>query len=292
MPEDINLAAMPNLIIGGAPKCGTSSLFFWLGAHPEVCASKLKETYFLNENVNRFNKNLNVHEHGLAAYSRFFFHSKGEKWRLEATPVYIYQDYPLDIISKYLKETHVVFILRKPADRLYSHWKFNRYRMKNNNLSFEDYLDYSNAPSNWANYLDQTRYVNYIQRWVDALGKNRIHILQFESMQKDRVAFMKSVSQKLEIDPIFYEDFGFFRRNETVAIRGKWLHRLGLKIEPLVPTWLQEWIIPIYIKYNSSKVPNETETEMRAKRRITEEFYNDNQRLKNLFPEIDLSLWE
>jgi len=37
----------PNLVIAGAPKSGTSSLFFWLAAHPEVCGSQKKETYFL-----------------------------------------------------------------------------------------------------------------------------------------------------------------------------------------------------------------------------------------------------
>jgi len=45
----------PNLVVAGAPKCGTSSLYFWLAAHPEVAASREKETFFWAPEVNRFN---------------------------------------------------------------------------------------------------------------------------------------------------------------------------------------------------------------------------------------------
>ena len=38
----MNLNHLPNVIIAGAPKCGTSSLYFWLSAHPEVKASMVK----------------------------------------------------------------------------------------------------------------------------------------------------------------------------------------------------------------------------------------------------------
>ena len=65
----MNLNYLPNVIIAGAPKCGTSSLYFWLSAHPEVKASMVKETFFFADEVNRFNKNANIIEHSLADYS-------------------------------------------------------------------------------------------------------------------------------------------------------------------------------------------------------------------------------
>ena len=57
---NMNLNYLPNVIIAGAPKCGTSSLYFWLSAHPEVKASMVKETFFFADEVNRFNKNANI----------------------------------------------------------------------------------------------------------------------------------------------------------------------------------------------------------------------------------------
>ena len=64
---NMNLNHLPNVIIAGAPKCGTSSLYFWLSAHPEVKASMVKETFFFADDVNRFNKNGNIIEHSLQA---------------------------------------------------------------------------------------------------------------------------------------------------------------------------------------------------------------------------------
>ena len=68
----MNEASLPNVIIGGAPKCGTSSLYFWLAAHPEVYGSPKKETFFFADKVNRFNASANVHEHDLDHYEAFF----------------------------------------------------------------------------------------------------------------------------------------------------------------------------------------------------------------------------
>jgi hypothetical protein len=39
--------SLPNLVIAGAPKCGTSSLFYWLADHPQACGSTVKETFYL-----------------------------------------------------------------------------------------------------------------------------------------------------------------------------------------------------------------------------------------------------
>lgn len=281
----------PNVIIGGAPKSGTSSLFFWLGAHPEVCASKVKETYFLGDVENKHNATANIHKDGLEAYQKFFAHCKGEKVRLEATPVYIYHKLPLKILPTLPETPKIIFILREPSDRLYSHWRFNRYRMKNIKLSFEEYLDFKNAPKGWADYIDQTHYIRHINKYVEALGKENILVYQFEQIKKDKVAFMKQVASDLGISPDFYDSFDFFHRNQTVAVKNSKLHRLGLKIEPLVPQWLQERIIPLYLKMNSSKLPKASEKELQLKELSREQFAQSNQDLAEQFRSVDLELW-
>ena len=281
----------PNVIIGGAPKCGTSSLFFWLGAHPEVCASKVKETYFLGDKENRHNASANIHKDGLEAYQNFFSHSKGEKVRLEATPVYIYHKLPLEVLPTLPEVPKMIFILREPSDRLYSHWRFNRYRMKNIKLSFEEYLDFDNAPKGWADYMDQTHYIKHIQPYIEALGKENVLVYQFEEIKKNKLAFMKKVASDLGISPEFYDSFDFFHRNQTVAVKNSKLHRIGLKIEPLVPQWLQEKIIPMYLKMNSSKLPTATVEELKLKQKTKDQFANSNQELAQNFSNVDLALW-
>jgi hypothetical protein len=64
---------LPNLIIGGAPKCGTSSLFQWLADHPEVCGSRVKEIFYLMDRDHPLLKaESNFHNHGLCGYESYF----------------------------------------------------------------------------------------------------------------------------------------------------------------------------------------------------------------------------
>lgn len=72
---------LPNLLIAGAPKCGTSSIFTWLIAHPEVCGSQPKETFYLmNSDSPLCNSNLFYDIGRLEKYSQYFDHcSYGQK---------------------------------------------------------------------------------------------------------------------------------------------------------------------------------------------------------------------
>ena len=281
----------PNLVIAGAPKCGTSSLFFWLAAHPEVCGSRKKETYFLADSVSRHNEGLNFIENGLESYEKCFPHYKDEKIIVEATPPYIYMDTPLKVLAELPGKPRVVFVLRSPAKRLYSHYRFNRYRLKNIQLSFKEYLDFENNPLHWRNYVEDTRYADYLSTWVEALGHDRIIVLQMEKMQQDKVGFMKKLAEDLGIDSSFYDTFGFLQRNESKAMKKKWMHKLGLKIQPMIPVALQEKIVPLYLKLNSGSAPEPTEEEKVLIEKTRKSFEPANRELKALFPEIDLSLW-
>ena len=283
---------IPNLLIAGAPKSGTSSLFFWLGAHPEVCYSKVKETYFLADQISHFNEKRNIHIHGQDAYSEFFKHYSQQKYVLEATPVYIYQKTPIDFFSKESIKPKVLFLLRSPAERLYSHWKFNKYRMKNMNLTFRQYLDPNNIPKGWQNYLDHTEYIKYIKNWINGIGKSNIMVFQFEAMKAKPKVFMKQLSEKLDIESSFYDNYDFFHRNQSLAISSKKIHNLGLRVEPYVPHWLQERLIPIYLKLNSNKLSGISMEELELKREVARKYHVSNLELQDHFPEIDLTLWD
>ncbi|MGL6342534.1 MAG: sulfotransferase, partial [Waterburya sp.] len=64
---------LPNLIIAGAPKAGSSSLFHWIAAHPEVYGAPCKETfYFIDRDSSLFRPEANYNLHGLDLYESFF----------------------------------------------------------------------------------------------------------------------------------------------------------------------------------------------------------------------------
>ena len=282
--------ALPNLIIGGAPKSGTSSLYFWLSAHPECCASWMKETFYFADDVNRFNAKSNFVENGLSDYESHFKSCSNEKLIFEATAPYIYFKNALEQIPKLESAPKVIFILREPAARLYSKFKFNKFKLKNFHGTFKEYISLDGSLGSGRHY-DEGQYEDYLSKWNEALGEERIGVYLFEDMIKDKTAFMKSVAEFLDIDPEFYNDFDFFKRNETVKLKSTKLHKLGLKIQPLIPVWVQEKIIPMYMSLNSGKMPKKTQEEAELVKELKEKYKTSNKELAILFPNLDLKAW-
>lgn len=71
---------LPNLVITGFPKCGTTSLFTWLADHPQVTGSTVKETnFFVDPGTHSFRSHANFRDHGLAGYKAYFQKAQAEK---------------------------------------------------------------------------------------------------------------------------------------------------------------------------------------------------------------------
>src|SRR5688572_22585305 len=80
---------LPNLVIAGVPKAGTTSLFSYLTQHPEVCGSDVKEPRYFNPL--RLGSELGPIED----YAAHFGHCAGQRYAMEASPGYSYGGGPL-----------------------------------------------------------------------------------------------------------------------------------------------------------------------------------------------------
>ncbi len=245
---------LPNVIIAGAPKCGTSSLYFWLAAHPDACASKAKETFYFADDVNRFNKGLNFIENGLEPYQKHFEHCKGSKVIFEATAPYIYHQNAIEQIAGLESKPKVIFILREPSKRMMSQYLFERYRTGRKQMELDEYIKLPGL-------LQHGEYSGYLKKWEEAIGRDRMLVYIFEEFMNDTVAGMKNMAINLGINPDFYDSFDFTTRNETLKMKSTALHRAGLKVQEYVPHWLQSIILPLYLKFNSSGKPQATDAE-------------------------------
>ena len=100
------------------------------------------------------------------------------------------------------------------------------------------------------NAIEHSKYSTYLKRWYDALGRERVYVLLFEDMVASPVTFMVNLSSILRIDKKFYKTYNFSRKNETVLIRSRTLHRLkpGHALTPGSPriqrllSWVYKWI--------------------------------------------------
>lgn len=276
---------LPNLVVAGAPKCGTSSLYFWLAAHPEVAASREKETFFWAPEVNRFNAKCNAVQHGPGAYASLFDHTAGAKVRFEATAAYIYFETAWKGLATLPEKPKVLFVLREPAARTQSQFLFETHRTGRVSMPYAEYL---REPG----ILDHGHYVRYLSHWAEALGDENILLWQFERVMKDPRSAMKDLAVLLGIDPEFYTTYDFAVRNETVAIRSKRLHQWGLKLQSLIPHAVQDVLLPLYLKLNGAGRPSADAELKRQTAALKAEFAASNAALAERFPgAIDLALW-
>ena len=116
---------IPNTLIIGPPKSGTTFLFQILKTHPEIWGSNIKETRYFSPLL-KDNKIKRI-DH----YLKFFKHYNNEKIIMEATPGYFFgEKHFVKQIKDILGDLKIIIILREPVSRLFSSYKlkirFNR----------------------------------------------------------------------------------------------------------------------------------------------------------------------
>ena len=102
---------------------------------------------------------------------------------------------------------------------------------------------------------------------------------------------MKEIAEYLEIDSSFYESFNFEHRNESVAIRSGVLHQLGLRIQPLIPHFIQRLLLPIYMKMNSGGRVLDDEDDAGVLQAFKTNHAGVGLDLKKSFPDFRLEKW-
>src|SRR3954452_18181658 len=119
---------MPNFLILGAAKAGTTALYHYLKQHPEVCMSEIKETNFFalmgkpldfrgpgdDEHINRFSVTT------WGDYQSRFPDRTDARAVGEASPLYLYSPDAPGRIARWMPKAKLVVILRDPVARAYS----------------------------------------------------------------------------------------------------------------------------------------------------------------------------
>jgi hypothetical protein len=106
-----------------------------------------------------------------------------------------------------------------------------------------------------------------------------------------KVEVMQEIAEYLGIAPSFYTDFDFEHRNESVAIRSGALHQLGLRLQPLIPHFIQKMLLPVYMKLNSGGRAPDNEADAPVISAFKSAHAQVGADLKALFPEIRLEKW-
>jgi hypothetical protein len=278
------ISLYPNVIIGGAPKCGTSSLYFWLASHPEVYGSPKKETFFFSDKVNRFNSSANIHEHDIKVYESFFKGGETAMVRFEATAHYLYESTAREYFSKWNIPPKMIFLFREPSKQVYSHFKMEKYRTKRIKMELTHYVEQPNI-------LNKVDYVKHLKVWIEAMPEGYVRFWAFEDFMSRKESVMKEIAEYVGVDPSFYDRFDFEHRNESVAIKSGFLHQLGLKIQPLIPHAIQKAVLPLYMKINSGGRVADRPEDQPVLAQFKQDWAHVGEALKELDPNFPIGRW-
>lgn len=276
---------LPDFIIGGAPKCGTSSLYFWLAAHPEVYGSPVKETFFFSDDYNNFGPGPHCSKDDVSVYSKYFQGASDEQKSFEATAHYMYCNNARNELMNLPTQPKMIFLLREPSMQMFSHYRMIRYRLNGKQSTFEEYCQ----KENWHKLAN---YSEHLSLWIDRWGHDRVRVYLFEDMMSNKEAVLSDISEFLGIDGAFYANFDFEHRNKTVKIKSGGLHQFGLKVQRYIPHGIQKLLLPLYMKFNSDKLPEKTDAEREILAKLKEEKKADREELQKLVPYLPLHLWD
>jgi hypothetical protein len=186
---------LPNFLIVGAQKCGTTSLHDILSEHPQANMSKVKEIRFFNT-PKKYAKGLE--------YYKSYFDKPDSNHRVtgESSPGYICSPGVHRLIHESLGDIKIVIILRDPIKRAFSQYWDNRTNLKDSMSESEiidNYLEVEYSP-NRRGYFSKGVYYTYVKKYLELFGEKNVHIILFENLIKNQTLELQKLYNFLGID--------------------------------------------------------------------------------------------
>jgi sulfotransferase family protein len=205
------MTRLPNLVVVGAPKCGTTSLYHYLKQHPEVYLPARKELhYFTREQLARDTAGPGdraVLQHlcaDRAAYEAEFAGARQEKILGDISPSYFDFAEVAPAMRQELGEARVVILLRDPIAKAFSQY-MHLVRDGREPLGFFDALEAEpeRTRQGWSmiwRYAASSRYAERVRRYLDAFGPARVRIYLFEEFIAEPQTMLGDLWRFLGID--------------------------------------------------------------------------------------------
>jgi hypothetical protein len=185
---------LPDFLIIGAQKCGTTALYDTLVQHPAVLPAYQKEVHYFDRYYNKgllwYRANMPTRAARRAAKKAGVHPIAGE-----AAPSYIYHPLAPGRVKKLVPHARLIVLLRNPVNRAYSHYQKERDR-EDESLTFEEAIDREaqrvepgldkvlsgkHSHSWWHySYLARGRYAEQLERWFALFPREQFLILRSE----------------------------------------------------------------------------------------------------------------
>lgn len=191
---------LPNFLVIGAAKAGTTSLYFYLKEHPSVFMPSVKEPRFFayDENNPEYLQiaSANPPISNLKKYEALFDGVTDESAVGEASPEYLNSAISAARIQALIPHVRLVASLRNPVDRAYSAYLF-RVRIGKEKRSAD------RALRSGERWVRTGLYYQGIKRYMDRFDSKQIKVILFEELSNDPLKIIGELFRFLEVDDTF-----------------------------------------------------------------------------------------
>jgi hypothetical protein len=190
------MSKLPDFIVIGAGKCGTTSLFDYLNQHPQIYLCPQKETYFfvpeaIRSKFKPWGAITNIDE-----YKSLFADTPISKVVGEISTTYYKYEDSANIIHAAIPNVKIIAILRDPANRAFSDYQMH-FRKGNETEKFTNLI----TPDN--RFIKPGFYYSELMPYFRVFEPSKIKILFFDDLCKNPSQFLQDLFNFLQIDTQF-----------------------------------------------------------------------------------------
>jgi len=194
---------LPDFLIIGAMKGGTSSLYDWIGKHPDVALSREQEVHFFSV----------YYRKGLNYYRSFFPKKSTGKFTGESSPYYLYHPLVPERVKKDVPRCKIIVVLRDPVLRAYSHYQMHKGidvsknfdealqnesdRVASAHERFLEGKDGRSTSHQAFSYIGRGQYHEQLSRWLQHYSLDELLVLKSETLYEQPMETMQRVFQFL-----------------------------------------------------------------------------------------------
>lgn len=297
----MNKVKEPNFFIVGAAKSGTTSLYNYIGQHPDLYFSPIKEPA-------HFVRNLPYERYSdIGSYLSLFKKAGNAKAIGEASTGYLFDKDAASLIHDKFPSAKIIIILRNPSEMVFSFWRYEQ-ACGDESSTFEyvisdagikdrrsDAFKKSCRDSWWADYvyMDRGLYFEQVRRYVDVFGRDNLRVYIFERLIKDPKLVCSDIFKFLGIDSGFVPDYSKVY-NKTGRVRSKFFRKIIERKYPLLrallPTCIKSMVRSNVSSWNIGKAEKK-EMSVSAREYLENFFSSDIKNLEKLMGE-EIKEWE
>ena len=211
----------PNFFIVGAPKCATTSLYFYLKDIPQILMSEVKEPNYFSKATVPDNHTIKPIRNK-KKYLDLFKNADKNKILGEASTQYLADPEAPKLIHEVAPDAKILISIRDPAERIFSGYLMGR-RLGTAKLSFREELEKEingkADPAKTRLRSDVGFYSGHIKRYLDIFGPKQVKIIIFEEFTKNPKGNVEDVLNFLGINHTF-SNFVNEKRNPFAVSRG------------------------------------------------------------------------